>query len=113
MSKESINMFKRKKAFVDGLNTAFQVQPRTHSVISVEFEVYSKQISNEYVTDYTYYQEYLVVTFSGGAKSVRSANGNSDTANFREIGKLVDGGYYDEMGLYNTLEERGFVRVEL
>lgn len=108
-----MNELKLKKEFVDALNVAFQVRPRTHSVVKVELEVYSKVINNEYVTNHTYYQEYLVVTFSGGAKSVRSANANSNTANFREIGKLIDGGYYDEMELYNTLEARGFTRVEL
>lgn len=113
MVEEKIQMFKEKKAFIDGVNVAFQVRPRKHSVRKVEYEVYSKQINNEHVTDYTYYQEYLVVTFDGGGKSVRSANGNSCTANFRELGKLIDGGYYDEMELYNTLEERGFEKVEL
>lgn len=105
--------FKNKKAFVNNINAAFQLRPRTHSVAKIEYELYSKQITNEHVTNHTYYQEYLVVTFNGGAKSVRSANGNSNTANFREIGKLIDGGYYDEMDLYRTLEVRGFTKVEL
>ena len=108
-----MNELKLKKEFVDALNTAFQVRPRTHSVVKVELEVYSKVINNEYVTNHTYYQEYLVVTFSGGAKSVRNANANSNTANFREIGKLIDGGYYDEVEAYNKLEAAGFTKVEL
>lgn len=107
-----MNKLKLKKEFVDALNVAFQVRPRTHSVVKVELEVYSKVINNEYVTNHTYYQEYLVVTFSGGAKSVRNANANSNTANFREIGKLLDGGYYTEVEAYNRLEEQGFTKVE-
>lgn len=110
---EKIRELREKKAFIDALNVAFNVVPCTHSVHKVELEVYSKKITNEYVTDYTYYQEYLVVTFRGGAKSVRNSNGNSNTANLRELGKLVDGGYYVELDAYNALEENGFVRVEL
>lgn len=110
---EKISELKGKKAFVDALSAAFQVVPSTHSVQKVELEVYSKKITNEHVTDYTYYQEYLVVTFKGGAKSVRNSNGNSNTANLRELGKLVDGGYYIELDAYNALENNGFARVEL
>ena len=110
---EKIRELREKKAFVDALSAAFNVVPGTHSVQKVELEVYSKKITNEYVTDYMYYQEYLVVTFKGGAKSVRNSNGNSNTANLRELGKLVDGGYYVELDAYNALEENGFVRVEL
>lgn len=106
-------VYQEKKAFIDGLNAAFQIKPRTHSVESVAYELYSKQITNEYVTDHTYYQEYLVVTFNGGAISVRNINGNSDTANFRELGKLIDGGYYSEVEAYSTMEESGFTKVEL
>lgn len=107
-----MNELKLKKEFVDALNVAFQVRPRTHSVEKVELEIYSKQITNEYVIDHTYYQEFLVVTFVGGAKSVRNANANSNTANFREIGKLIDGGYYAEVDFYNAMESCGFTRVE-
>lgn len=101
-----------KKEFVDALNAAFQVRPKSHSVVKVELEVYSKVINNEYVTNHTYYQEYLVVTFNGGAISVRNANGNSNTANFRELGKLLNGGYYTEVEAYRALASNGFVRVE-
>ena len=114
MTKEDkIKMFQEKKAFIDGLNAAFQVKPRKHSVDSVEYELYSKVINNEYVTDHIHYQEYLVVTFDGGAKSVRNINGNSNTANFRELGKLIDGGYYEEVEAYMSMEEHGFTKVEL
>ena len=110
---EKIKMFKEKKAFVDAINTAFQVEPRKHSVQSVAYEVFSKEINNEFVTNHLYFQEYLVVTFDGGGVSVRNANGNSYTANFREIGKLIDGGYYDEVEFYRSLISSGFEKVAL
>lgn len=111
--KDVFKMYQNKKAFIDSISKAFQLRPKTHSVESVKYELYTKQITNEFVTNHTYHQEYLVVTFDGGGISVRSINGNSDTANFREIGKLIDGGYYDEVELYTSMEERGFTRVAL
>ncbi len=112
-NEERITMFKEKKMFIDGLNAAFQISPKKHSIVSVNYEVYSKVINNEYVTNHTYYQEFLVVIFDGGAISVRNVNGNSCTANFRELGKLLDGGYYEEVELYKALEINDFERVEL
>lgn len=44
-----------------------------------------------------YYQEYLVVTYEGGAIGVRNCNGNSFTSIFEELTKMLDGGYYDEV----------------
>lgn len=44
-----------------------------------------------------YHQEYLVVTYDGGAIGVRNCNGNSITAIFEEVSKLLDGGYYSEV----------------
>lgn len=105
---EKLKELKGKRDFVAKINDAFAIRPAGSSVASVEYEVYHKKIND--VMDY--YQEYLVVTFSGGAISVRVANGNSNTANFREIGKLIDGGYYSEVRDYNELEESGFKHIE-
>lgn len=113
-TEERLNMLRKKKAFIDSLNTVFQIRPRTHSVDLVEYELYTKYVENEDAQDYTYYQEYLVVTFKGGAKNVRNINGNSDTANFRELGQLINGGYYKELEFYNNgLKEYGFTKVDL
>ena len=111
--KDVFKMYQNKKAFIDSISKAFQLSPKTHSIESIQYEHFTKQINNEFVTNHTYYQEYLVITFDGGAISVRSINGNSDRANFREIGKLIDGGYYDEVELYTSMEERGFTKVTL
>lgn len=48
-------------------------------------------------------EEFAVVTFVGGAKSVRCCTGNSNLANFEEISKLLDGGYYEEVDWFNKL----------
>jgi hypothetical protein len=106
---EKLEMFRGKKAFIDSINKAFETRPAGSSVSSVEYEVYRLDLKD----DVTYFTEYLVVTFFGGGKTVRVANGNSNTANFRALGTLVDGGYYDEVGTYESLTSIGYTKVEL
>lgn len=106
---EKIEMYKGKKAFIKNVSKAFEVTPRISSVTSIDYEVYKKEIDK----DITYFAEYIIVNFFGGGKSVRLVNGNSCTANFREIGKLLDGGYYEENRQYESLEDNGFASVVL
>jgi hypothetical protein len=105
---EQIEMFKSKKSFIDYLNRAFESNLAGESIAKVAYEVYTKEWRGEPV-----FQEYLVVTFKGGMKSVRSINGNSNMTNLVELGKLVNGGYYDEVPDYLTLAECGFEYVTL
>ena len=42
-------------------------------------------------------QEYLVVNYDGGAKTVRNCNGDSFSAVFEELSRFLDSGYYDEV----------------
>jgi hypothetical protein len=72
------------------------------NVERVDYEVYSKLSPDGHDTWYT---EFAVVTFVGGGKSVRVISGNSNNTNFREIGKLIDGGYYDELAFYQRVKE--------
>ena len=105
---EKIEMYKGKKAFITYLNKAFEARPDGSSVTKVAYEVYTKEFNGEPV-----FQEYLIVTFDGGAKSVRSINGNSNMTNLVELGKLVNGGYYDEVPGYEAMSECGFEYVTL
>jgi hypothetical protein len=100
---EQIEMFKSKKSFIDYLNRAFESNLAGESVAKVEYEVYTKEWHGEPV-----FQEYLVVTFKGGTKSVRNINGNSNMTNLVELGKLVNGDYYDEVPEYIALDSYGF-----
>jgi hypothetical protein len=106
---EKIEMYKGKKAFIKNISKAFEATPRISSVTSIDYEVYRKEINE----DTTYFVEYIIVNFFGGGKSVRLVNGNSCTANFREIGKLLDGGYYEENRQYESLEDNGFTFVSI
>lgn len=109
---EKIEMYKGKAAFVRDVSKAFEARSHKTGVERVEYEVYSKVFSGD-TEENTCFAEYLVVTFVGGGKSVRSANGNSNIANFREIGKLIEGGYYDEVRDYEIMLTRDFVKVEV
>ncbi len=46
--------------------------------------------------DHKWKQEYLVINYVGGARTVRNCNGNSFSAVFEELAKYLDSGYYTE-----------------
>lgn len=73
--------------------------PRAGSGISeVAYEIYDMEEHG--------YQEYLVVTYFGGGIAVRNCNINSHSAILRELGKLLDGGYYDEVKGYLECQKK-------
>ena len=97
----------RKQESVALINAAFKkandVGYPFGSANGCEFRVYldkSKTNPGEY-----YLEEFLVVTYRGGAGAARRANINSNSVNFKEIGKLLDGGYYDEVDELQRLEK--------
>ena len=90
------------------MSEVFSTNPKTHSVEAITYEVYSKPFN-----DNVYYAEWIVVHFDGGGSSPRFVTGNSNTANFRVLGDMINGGYYAEVQDYRSLTERGFVRVNL
>ena len=66
------------------------------NINKIELDVFKSDRNIEY--------EYIVVTFKGGSISVRNASYNSLTTNIRELGKLLDGGYYKEVEEYKKLK---------
>lgn len=66
------------------------------NIISIELDIFKTEHEKTY--------EYIVVTFRGGAISVRNANINSMSVNLKELSRLVDGGYYDEVETYKHLK---------
>lgn len=71
---------------------------RAGTVSGVRYEVYDM---GEYG-----YQEYLIVEYYGGAIAVRSCNMNSNAAVIRELGRLLNGGYYDEIEDYEECRKK-------
>lgn len=105
---EKVEMYKDKKMFVDNISKAFEVEPAGSTVEKVDYEIYTKEFNGT-----TYFEEYIVVTYRGGAKAARNATCNSNTANFITIGTLLNGGYYDEVERYMNLESNGYERVAI
>jgi hypothetical protein len=103
---EKLAMFKEKRNFIKNISKAFEVGPKGSSVQSVDYEVYRKD-----TPDIIYFVEYVIVTFFGGGYSVKCVNGNSNTANFRAVGSILDGGYYDEVFEYDKLKSIGYEKV--
>ena len=109
---EKLAMYANKKAFIETISKAFEKNLSKSSVTSIEYEVYHRKVTiNGEERDH--YVEYVVVNYVGGGKCVRFVSGNSNTANFRVIGSLLEGGYYDEVQDYNSLKEKGFSYVIL
>ena len=106
---QRMHMYKGKKLFIDSISKVFEIEFLNSNVKKVEYEVYSQ---TSQISDTVFYAEFVVVTFTSGAISVRNISGNSNNANFREIGKLIDGGYYDEIEYYKKVKENStFVEV--
>ena len=77
-----------KKQFVEAISQA--IVGNVPSIEKVEYEKYHR-------ADKNWTQEYIVVYYTGGAIGVRSVSATSCGAIFQEIGKLLFGGYYQEV----------------
>lgn len=106
---QRIHMYKGKKLFIEGISKVFENESLMSNVGSIDYTVLTKVI-DESTTDY---REFVIITFTSGARSIRTISGNSNNANFREIGNLIDGGYYDELKYYADLLESGYTIVKL
>ena len=84
-----------KVKFVNDLNKVIPIYKT--GIKKIEYKVFKCNHRTEEFGDQVYYQEYLVVTYDGGAIDVRSCNGDSFAAIFEELAKMLDGVYYDEV----------------
>lgn len=80
---------KRKIEFVKELNKTLP-----HYLAGIEEVEY---VVFEHKDNPNWYREYLVITYTGGAETIRNCTGNSSGAIFEEIAKYVFYGYYDEV----------------
>lgn len=89
----------KKQEFVDRINYAISGQPRI-AVTNVKLDIW--------YNEFGYSEETMVVTFEGGACGVRNCHCNSNSANFRAIADMVDGGCYDELQRYEEMRPKGY-----
>lgn len=104
---QRMSMYKGKKLFIDSISKVFKIKALNSNVKKVEYEVYSR--TSRMDEESTYYSEFIIVTFTSGAISVRNVSGTSNNGIFVEIGKLINGGYYDEVDYYNKVKESGIL----
>ena len=104
-----IDMYQHKKLFIDNISKVFEIEALQSNVKKIDYEVISKVI-DESTTDY---REFVIITFVGGTQSIRTITGNSNNANFKEIGNLINGGYYEEVDYHKSLLDNGYTVVEL
>lgn len=80
------------------VNELSEVISKYHEgVMSVQYRVFEE----EYFGDR---EEFLIVNYKGGAKSIRNCTGNSFSAIFDELSKYLDTGYYSELEYFKTIE---------
>lgn len=105
---EKLKMYREKKHFIYDLSMAFIKNPKGHTVEDISYEVYFKEYEGN-----IFFNEWIIVHFVGGGKSAVKVNGNSNTANFRAVGELLDGGHYEEVEAYRNQANIGFKRVNM
>lgn len=89
-------MLENKVYFIEHINEAFDLFEDCE-IEKIELQLFDCK---------TYIQEFLKVTFKGGAYCIRNANGNSNRENLRELSNIIYGGYYDEVEYYNTIAQK-------
>lgn len=109
---EKLKMYEEKKRFIENLNDVFQIEPKCGSIEGVTYEVYKKSFEDTF-EGVIEFREWVIVHFVGGGTSPRLVSGNSNTANFKVIGEMLNGGYYSEVRDYETQTDRGYSIVLL
>ena len=105
---EKVAMWSEKKRFIEALDKVFQMKPAGSLIEKIEYEVYQKEIGGE-----MRFKEWLVLHFEGGAMLAAQVTGNSNIANLRAISTYLDGGYYEEVRMYNFLPDLGWELLAL
>lgn len=107
---EKLKMYREKKAFIAGIDKVFTQHSRGHSIAEISYEVWHK----DHGEDRHEFLEWIIVQYDGGAKSYLRATANSNTANFRAIGEVLDHGNYNDIDTYRERQvELGFKKVNL
>ena len=107
---ERLKMYREKKQFIYNIAAAFVKCPKGHSVRDITYEVWHKE-SEQFGHIFV---EWIIVHYDGGAISPRRVEGNSNTANFRAIGEMLDSSYYEDLYLYKESQVAlGYRKVDL
>jgi hypothetical protein len=105
---EKVAMWSEKKRFIEALDKVFQTKPAGSLIEKISYEVYQKEIG-----DTMRFKEWLILRFEGGAMLATQVTGNSNIANLRAISTYLNGGYYEEVRMYNFLPDLGWELLKL
>ena len=105
---EKVKMWSEKKVFIDALDAVFKMKPTGSLIEKISYEVYQKEINGDLK-----FKEWLILRFEGGAMLAAQVTGNSNIANLRAISTYLDGGYYEEVRMYNFLRDLGWELLTL
>ena len=105
---EKLKMYREKRQFVYEIAMTFIKVPKGHSVADVAYEVFFKEF-----VDFTDISEWITVTYFGGGQAHKCVSGNSNSANFQVVASMVDGGCYEQNLTYDTLDGRGYKKLDL
>ena len=97
MTEERLIVIKQKHDFVKAISDAIGGKPGV-GVESVEYHAFKISEDTQ--------QEYVLVNYKGGAIAARNVNGDSLSAIFEEIAKMLDGGCYDEVRDYVSCKDQ-------
>ena len=77
------------------------------NIESIEYVVFKHSVR-------TWTQEYLVINYNGGSKTVRNCNGNSISAILKELVNYLDSGYYEEVEYLTDYENSpNWIKIDL
>ena len=107
---EQLKMYREKKHFVSSIAAVFRRHSEGHSVVDITYELWHKETAPSEHD----FLEWIIVHYEGGAKSACRVYGNSNTANFRAIGELLDGGDYGDNYWYTERQASlGYKKVDM
>jgi hypothetical protein len=105
---ERLKMYREKKNFVFDVSMAFIKNPTGHSVDDIIYEVLFKVDGLG-----EHFSEWITICYQGGAKAHRCVSYNSNSANFKNIAEMINGGFYGDNPLYNDLFESDWKKLNL
>ena len=102
---ERLKMYREKRQFIYDVSMAFIKNPKGHSIDGIVYEVFFEGDTS--------FAEWLTVQYEGGAEAHCCVSGNSNSANFEVVARMVNGGCYEQNQYYDWLTSRGFKKLDL
>jgi hypothetical protein len=107
---ERLKMYREKRQFLYDVSMAFIKNPKGHTVDGIVYEVFFSEEAYPYRVSFS---EWLTVQYRGGAEARCCVSGNSNSANFEVVARMINGGNYAENAYYQDLLYRGWRELDL